>query len=88
MAGLCKVAWSAGIIGITVLLLLMGDYATGSNGKALDKPYALTLCFAYLPIMVAFSLANLGKEHLCTEMASRIKARLAARIAERSILCG
>jgi len=86
LSGLCKVAWSTGIIGITVLLLNMGDYATGSNGKPLDPGYALTLCFIYIPIMIAFSLSNLGKEYLCAQMASKIKARLAARIAQHCVL--
>jgi hypothetical protein len=64
----------------------MGDSATGNNGKEKDRSKALQMCFGLLPLMMVYSAANLGKDYCCTEMASKTKARLAALIAEHSLV--
>ena len=64
----------------------MGDVATGNFDRSKDVPKALSMCFGLIPLMVVYSIANLGKEYCCNEMASKTKARLAALIAEHCLL--
>ncbi len=71
---------------IMYYLHTMGDIALGQNDQERSQPRALQMCFGLLPIMMMYSVANLGKDYFCTEMASRTKARLAAIIAEHFLL--
>lgn len=64
----------------------MGDIATGNFDRSKDVPKALSMCFGLIPLMIVYSIANLGKEYCCNEMASKTKARLAALIAEHCLL--
>jgi hypothetical protein len=86
LSGLCKVLWSSCLMGIMYYLHYMGDVATGSNGYTKDTPKSLWLCFGIIPMMLLYSVANLGKDYFSSEMASRTKARLAALIAEQCVL--
>jgi hypothetical protein len=86
LSGLCKILWSASLMCIMYYLHEMGDVATGNFDRSKDVPKALSMCFGLIPLMVVYSIANLGKEYCCNEMASKTKARLAALIAEHCLL--
>jgi hypothetical protein len=86
LSGLCKVLWSASLMCIMYYLHEMGDIAVGQFDRSKDVPKALHMCFGLIPLMIIYSISNLGKEYCCTEMASRTKARLAALIAEHCLL--
>ena len=86
LSGLCKILWSATLMCIMYYLHEMGDVATGNFDRSKDVPKALSMCFGLIPLMVIYSIANLGKEYCCNEMASKTKARLAALIAEHCLL--
>ncbi len=73
-------------MGILSYLHIISDVALGINNQTKDTLKALKLCFGLIPMMMVYSVANLGKEYFTNEMASKTKARLAALIAEHCIL--
>ena len=86
LSGLCKVLWSTCLIGIMSYLHTISDVALGLNNQTKDTLKALKFCFGLIPLMMVYSVANLGKEYFNNEMASKTKARLAALIAEHCVL--
>jgi hypothetical protein len=96
LAGLSKVIYSAGLIGVTMLVRAGPDpkcnFVTVSQVLALQRvprgsySEALRFCFGFLGIASALQLAAQGNSHFSAQLSGKIKARLAARISEHAIL--
>ncbi len=73
-------------MGIMSYLHAISDVAFGLNNQTKDTLKALKFCFGIIPLMMVYSVANVGKEYFNNQMASKTKARLAALIAEHCVL--
>ena len=72
LSGLCKVLWSTCLMCIMFFLHEMGDEATG-NLRAKDSSKALQMCFGLIPLMLLYSVSNVGRDYFSTELASRYR---------------
>jgi len=80
LAAVSKSVYSAGLIGVTMLVLRMQTIPRGNFSEALQY------CFIFLPVAAVFQLAGQGNSYFSGQLAGRVKARLAALVSEHAIL--
>ena len=80
LAAVSKLVYSAGLIGVTMLVLDMQRVPRGMYSKALEY------CFGFLAVASALQLAAQGTSYFSGQLAGKVKARLAALISEHAIL--
>ena len=80
LAAVSKSLYSAGLIGVTMLVLHMQTIGRGNFSEALQY------CFIFLAVAAVFQLAGQGNSYFSGQLAGRVKARLAALVSEHAIL--
>ena len=80
LAALSKSVYSAGLIGVTMLVLRLIDVPRGNYSEALQY------CLIFTAVAVVFQLAAQANAYFSGQLAGRVKARLAALVSEHAIL--
>jgi ABC-type multidrug transport system fused ATPase/permease subunit len=79
VSALCKLLWSASALSCAYYFV---QTLVGTS----DITYGLYICFAYLAVMIALSFFAQYLGFLSGQLGSRVKARLAALVAEHALL--
>lgn len=80
LAAVSKAVYSAGLIGITMLVLTLQAVPAGNFSEALQY------CLLFLAVACVFQFGAQGNSYFSGQLSGRVKARLAALISEHAIL--
>jgi hypothetical protein len=80
LAAVSKAVYSAGLVGITMLVLTLQAVPAGNFSEA------ARYCFAFLAAATVFQLGAQGNSYFSGQLSGQVKARLAALVSEHAIL--